>query len=224
MTDRHNQSLNTSSIPETIHIAVVGSGGIGKSALSVQYVQSLFTEDYDPTIQDNYSKTALIDGNYVDLDILDTAGQDEFTALREQYMKNQDGFLLCFSLLSRETFDKVDQFHKQILRSKAPPGTIDLSTIKVPIILVGTKCDVSENHREITDSEIEKKRIDLKIDSVMFTSAKERINVNEVFETLALQIFKIKSAELRKLNLDISKNSENVGCKVCSKKSWCSIL
>ena len=113
MADRHNQSAD-SNIPDTIHIAVVGSGGIGKSALSVQYVQSLFTEDYDPTIQDNYSKTALIDGNYVDLDILDTAGQDEFTALREQYMKNQDGFLLCFSLASRETFDKVGEFHKQI--------------------------------------------------------------------------------------------------------------
>lgn len=113
MTDHHNLS-NTTNIPDTIHIAVVGSGGIGKSALSVQYVQSLFTEDYDPTIQDNYSKTALIDDNYVDLDILDTAGQDEFTALREQYMKNQDGFLLCFSLTSKETFERVHDFHKQI--------------------------------------------------------------------------------------------------------------
>jgi len=222
MTDRHNQSA-TSNIPDTIHIAVVGSGGIGKSALSVQYVQSLFTEDYDPTIQDNYSKTALIDGNYVDLDILDTAGQDEFTALREQYMKNQDGFLLCFSLASRETFDKVSEFHKQILRSKAPPGTIDLSSITVPIILVGTKCDMPESNHAVSASEIEETRQLLNIDSIMLTSAKERVNVSEVFETLASRIFKIKSAELRKHNLNQSKNSENDGCKTCG-VSKCSIL
>ena len=72
---------------DVIHIAVVGAGSVGKSALSMQYVQSLFMEDYDPTIQDNYTKRALIGGEFIDLDILDTAGQDEFESLRSQYIQ-----------------------------------------------------------------------------------------------------------------------------------------
>ena len=108
-------------------------------------------------------------------------------------------------------------------RSKAPPGTIDISSIKVPIILVGTKCDVSDSHHEVTKTEIEELRSSLNIDSFMLTSAKERINVNEVFETLASRIFKIKSAELRKNNLNQSKNNETVGCRTCGIKK-CSIL
>jgi len=220
MSDHHNKSQED--IPDTIHIAVVGSGGVGKSALAVQYVQSLFTEDYDPTIQDNYTKRAFIDGNYVDLDILDTAGQDEFTALREQYMKTQDGFLLCFSLGSAETFSQVKKFHTQILRSKAPPGTTDLNSIKVPIILVGNKCDLPENLREVSDEEVEITRQALNIDSVMLTSAKERINVNEVFETLAGQIFKIKSRELSRTRQLNESNNKNTSCKPCGLK--CNIL
>lgn len=68
---------------DCIRLAVVGEGGVGKSALSLQYVQELFIDDYDPTIQDNYRKNIHLENKFYELDILDTAGQDEFTALLE---------------------------------------------------------------------------------------------------------------------------------------------
>jgi len=35
-----------------LKIVVLGSGGVGKSALTVQFVQGIFVEQYDPTIED----------------------------------------------------------------------------------------------------------------------------------------------------------------------------
>jgi small GTP-binding protein len=60
--------------PREFRIVVLGSGGVGKSALTVQFVQSLFVEKYDPTIEDSYKKTTQVDGEMCVLEILDTAG------------------------------------------------------------------------------------------------------------------------------------------------------
>jgi len=55
-------------------IVVLGSGGVGKSALTVQFVQGIFVEKYDPTIEDSYRKQVEVDGHQCMLEILDTAG------------------------------------------------------------------------------------------------------------------------------------------------------
>jgi len=68
-------------------IVVVGSGGVGKSAVTVRFIQGRFTEKYDPTIEDSYRKSVEVDGQACMYDIMDTAGQEEYSALRDQYMK-----------------------------------------------------------------------------------------------------------------------------------------
>lgn len=55
-------------------IVVLGSGGVGKSAITVQFVQGIFVEKYDPTIEDSYRKQVEFDGQQCMLEILDTAG------------------------------------------------------------------------------------------------------------------------------------------------------
>lgn len=60
-------------------IVVLGSGGVGKSALTVQFVQGIFVEKYDPTIEDSYRKQVEVDGQQCMLEILDTAGTVCFT-------------------------------------------------------------------------------------------------------------------------------------------------
>jgi small GTP-binding protein len=62
-------------------IVVVGAGGVGKSALTVRFIQGNFVEKYDPTIEDSYRKLVEVDGNACMLDIMDTAGQEEYSAL-----------------------------------------------------------------------------------------------------------------------------------------------
>ena len=86
---------------EKYRLVVVGGGGVGKSALTIQFIQSYFVTDYDPTIEDSYTKQCVIDDRAARLDILDTAGQEEFGAMREQYMRTGEGFLLVFSVTDR---------------------------------------------------------------------------------------------------------------------------
>ena len=52
------------------------------------------------------------------ISVLDTAGQEEFSAMREQYMRKGDGFLLVFSVTDRQSFENMANFHTQILRVK----------------------------------------------------------------------------------------------------------
>jgi small GTP-binding protein len=61
---------------ETFHMSVLGSGGVGKSALTLRFVRDYFVKDWDPTIEDAYRKAITVDDGLCMLEILDTAGQD----------------------------------------------------------------------------------------------------------------------------------------------------
>jgi len=77
------QLLTTpSSIPNNreYKVVVLGGGGVGKSALTVRFVHSLFVEKYDPTIEDSYRRTINVDGITVSLEVLDTAGTEQVNA------------------------------------------------------------------------------------------------------------------------------------------------
>merc|ERR1711922_93106 len=106
-----------------------GSGGVGKSALTVQFVQGIFVEKYDPTIEDSYRKQVEVDGQQCMLEILDTAGTEQFTAMRDLYMKNGQGFVLVYSITAESTFNDLQDLREQILRVK--------DTEDVPMSLVG---------------------------------------------------------------------------------------
>ena len=118
---------------------VVGGGGVGKSCLTIQLIQSHFVDEYDPTIEgesppvssaarnpsrlpqgcsnnmadsesssaDSYRKQCVIDDEVALLDVLDTAGQEEYSAMREQYMRTGEGFLLIYSITSRQSFEEI---------------------------------------------------------------------------------------------------------------------
>ncbi|KHJ83723.1 Ras family protein [Oesophagostomum dentatum] len=151
-------------------IVVLGSGGVGKSALTVQFVQGIFVEKYDPTIEDSYRKQVEVDGQQCMLEILDTAGTEQFTAMRDLYMKNGQGFVLVYSITAQSTFNDLMDLRDQILRVK--------DTDEVPMILVGNKCDLEDERVVGKDQGLNLAR---QIGSAYLeTSAKAKINVNEV--------------------------------------------
>jgi Ras-related protein Rap-1B len=75
-------------------IVVLGSGGVGKSALTVQFVQGIFVEKYDPTIEDSYRKQVEVDGQQCMLEILDTAGTVKRSIISSSWVKWDDGLIL----------------------------------------------------------------------------------------------------------------------------------
>jgi len=83
----------------------------------------------------------VIDEEVALLDVLDTAGQEEYSAMREQYMRTGEGFLLVYSITSRQSFEEIVTFQQQILRVKDKDY--------FPIIVVGNKCDL-ESERQVS--------------------------------------------------------------------------
>lgn len=88
-------------------VVVLGSGGVGKSALTVQFVTGTFIEKYDPTIEDFYRKEIEVDSSPSVLEILDTAGTEQFASMRDLYIKNGQGFILVYSLVNQQSFQVI---------------------------------------------------------------------------------------------------------------------
>jgi len=161
-------------------LVIVGGGGVGKSALTIQLIQNHFIDEYDPTIEDSYRKQVTIDEETCLLDILDTAGQEEYSAMRDQYMRTGQGFILVYAITSRSSFDEIASFREQILRVKDKD--------KVPMILVGNKCDL-ETERQVTTGEGQD--LAKSFGCPFFeSSAKTRVNVEECFYELVREIRK----------------------------------
>ncbi|CAO0802786.1 ras-like protein 1 [Mucor lusitanicus] len=160
-----------SSFVREYKLVMVGGGGVGKSALTIQFIQSHFVDEYDPTIEDSYRKQCVIDSETALLDVLDTAGQEEYSAMREQYMRNGEGFLLVYSITSRLSFEEITTFYQQICRVK--------DRDYFPMVLVGNKCDL-EGDRQVSSQEGRDLAKNFGCQFIE-TSAKQRINVDEAF-------------------------------------------
>eukprot|EP01088_Endostelium_zonatum_P014744 TRINITY_DN3347_c0_g2_i1.p1 TRINITY_DN3347_c0_g2~~TRINITY_DN3347_c0_g2_i1.p1 ORF type:complete len:188 (-),score=46.37 TRINITY_DN3347_c0_g2_i1:116-679(-) len=160
-------------------IVVLGSGGVGKSALTVQFVQGIFVEKYDPTIEDSYRKQVEVQGSQVMLEILDTAGTEQFTAMRDLYMKNGQGFVLVYSIIAQSTFNDLPELREQILRVK------DMDD--VPMVLVGNKCDLADQ-RVIGKENGDDLAKSFGSCSFLESSAKTKVNVESIFFNLIEQI------------------------------------
>mgnify|MGYP003362431503 CR=1 FL=1 len=166
-------SLNKSNIRE-YKLVVVGGGGVGKSALTIQLIHAHFVDEYDPTIEDSYRKQVVIDEKVTILDILDTAGQEEYSAMREQYMRTGEGFLLVYSVTSRTSFDELMTYYQQIQRVK--------DADYIPVVVVGNKSDL-EDERQVSyeDGAYLAKQMNAPF---LETSAKQAIHVEDAFYTL----------------------------------------
>ncbi|CAF0831791.1 unnamed protein product [Brachionus calyciflorus] len=126
-------------------VVILGPGGVGKSALTVQFISGKFVEKYDPTVEDFYRKEIEVDGFPAILEILDTAGTEQFASMRDLYIKNGQGFIIVYSLTSKQSFNDSKLIREQILRVKG--------TEKVPIVLAANKCDIVGPQREVTTEE-----------------------------------------------------------------------
>lgn len=199
--------------------------------MTIQLIQAHFVDEYDPTIEgifflathtfpvtyrpwrlttwsnaDSYRKQCNIDGEVALLDVLDTAGQEEYSAMREQYMRTGEGFLLVYSITSRQSFEEIMMFQQQILRVKDKDY--------FPIILVGNKCDLEEE-RQVSQAGAFPALVQTGRTSILIpgcaegesvarkfgckfieTSAKSRINVDNAFYEIV--------REIRRYNRDMS--------------------
>jgi len=168
----------------TIKIVLFGAGSVGKSAVAIRFVQGSFVDRYDPTIEDLYRKIISVDDRNFMLEIMDTAGTESFLAMRDLYIKNAQGFVLMYSIISRSTFTELEQIKNQIINVKE-----ESDAKQVPMILIGNKCDL-ESMREVSYEQGEELAKAWGDCAFMETSAKSFINIDEAFEEVTRQVLR----------------------------------
>lgn len=154
----------------------MGDGGTGKTATTIQFVANHFVEMYDPTIEDSYKRQILVDDHSFSVDILDTAGQDDFSPLRDSWIRDSEAFLLIYSVTDARSLDYLDEILRLIRRAKEGVAT-------VPIVLAGNKCDLVDR-RQVSAAQAAAWAAERGVTMTMEMSAKTRVNVEESFHRL----------------------------------------
>ncbi|XP_077112839.1 GTP-binding protein Rit1 isoform X2 [Ranitomeya variabilis] len=154
-----NTTPAQSAQPREYKLVMLGAGGVGKS-------------------EDAYKIRIRIDDEPANLDILDTAGQAEFTAMRDQYMRAGEGFIICYSITDRRSFHEVREFKQLIYRVRRTDDT--------PVVLVGNKSDLSRLRQVSKDEGISLAR---EFSCPFFeTSAAFRYYIDDIFHALVREI------------------------------------
>ncbi|PVF98867.1 ras-domain-containing protein [Serendipita vermifera] len=154
-------------------VTVLGDGGVGKTALAVQFTLNCFIETYDPTIEDAYRKQMVVDQKLCFIEVIDTAGQEEYSTLRDQWVREGQGFVLVYSIASRATFERLEIFRQNMVRVKRTQPVF---------VLVGNKCDKTYE-REVSREEGAALARQFGCE-FLETSAKTAANVERLFSDL----------------------------------------
>ncbi|KAA0193719.1 Ras protein Ral-A [Fasciolopsis buskii] len=206
-----------------LRVCMLGSGNVGKSALTLQFMYDEFVEDYEPTKCSAYKKQMNLDGYMVNLDITDTAatlvitlnstekprkmlinikGQEDYVGIQDQYYRFNDGFLVVFSLCDMETLKSVPAILERIVQCRTPE--------RIPIVLVGNKADLV--HERTVPYETAKLLADQWQIPYMETSAKTRFNLENTYGILIRALLHNKLGACRQPTEQVS--SGGSGCCV----------
>jgi len=163
-----------------LKVIILGDSGVGKTSLMNQYVNKKFSNQYKATIgADFLTKEVMVDDRLVTMQIWDTAGQERFQSLGVAFYRGADCCVLVFDVTIAKTFDNLESWRDEFLIQAAPRDPD-----KFPFVVIGNKIDV-ENQRVVSTKRLQT-WCSSKGDIPFFeTSAKEAINVEQAFQTIA---------------------------------------
>ncbi|KAF9937995.1 GTP-binding protein [Mortierella antarctica] len=169
---------NAAKAPKLRRIALLGSRAVGKSSMIIQYVENVFVDSYFPTIERTFIKSLTFHGQPYDVELIDTAGQDEFSIFNGKHALDVHGYVLVYSVTSKLSFDMIGVIRDKILNFTG--------TDWVPIVIVGNKTDL-QGQRQVTREEGEELAAKWKCLSCE-TSAKTNLNIGRAFELMIAEI------------------------------------
>ncbi|KAH8768005.1 hypothetical protein BGZ57DRAFT_943068 [Hyaloscypha finlandica] len=151
-------------------IAIVGSRS---------FVDGHFVESYYPTIENTFSKVIKYKGQEYATEIIDTAGQDEYSILNSKHFIGIHGYMLVYSVASTQSFEMVQVIRDKILNH--------LGSEWVPIVIVGNKSDLRPDQRQVT---VEDGKALAEKFNCAYTEASARYNENvtKAFELMSTPI------------------------------------
>uniref|UniRef100_H0YQP4 GTP-binding protein Rheb n=1 Tax=Taeniopygia guttata TaxID=59729 RepID=H0YQP4_TAEGU len=156
----------------------------GKSSLTIQFVEGQFVDSYDPTIENTFTKLITVNGQEYHLQLVDTAGQDEYSIFPQTYSIDINGYILVYSVTSIKSFEVIKVIHGKLLDM--------VGKVQIPIMLVGNKKDL---HMERVISYEEGKALAESWNAAFLeSSAKENQTAVDVFKRIILEAEKIDGA------------------------------
>ncbi|KAK6052593.1 Ras family protein [Cooperia oncophora] len=126
----------------TRKIALMGYPCVGKSSITLRFVQGHFPDAYDTTIEDLHNKPYRWLGRDYNLKITDTAGQQEYSIFPRSCSVDIDGFILVYAIDDKKSFEIIQVIHDKIMET--------IGDNKVPIVVVGNKLDLQHASRMVT--------------------------------------------------------------------------
>ncbi|OOF98524.1 hypothetical protein ASPCADRAFT_204256 [Aspergillus carbonarius ITEM 5010] len=196
---------------DKISITICGDGGCGKSSITLRLVRSQWIHEYDPTIEDSYSVTRVVDGVPYFLSITDTAGQEEYRGLWAASNLRSDAFLLVYDITNRTSLGALDYFMEMIdieteqraedndrLRKElgASAEGLDVGMPPPVKIVAGNKCDLKDSRTIGAREGLEYAR--KHGCGFMETSAREMVNIEETFALLVRRVVEARRAHYQK--------------------------
>uniref|UniRef100_A0A914XYW0 Uncharacterized protein n=1 Tax=Panagrolaimus superbus TaxID=310955 RepID=A0A914XYW0_9BILA len=155
--------------------------GVGKSSLLLRFSENTFSENFITTIGVDFKiRTIEMDGLRIKLQIWDTAGQERFRTITSTYYRGTHGVIVVFDLTNGESFSNVKRWLSEI----------DSNCDSVQRILVGNKCEEKEN-RVVLEADARRLSNTIKVE-YFETSAKDNVNVQEMFNAITRQVFNFK--------------------------------
>ncbi|XP_051731931.1 GTP-binding protein Rhes [Ctenopharyngodon idella] len=162
-------------------IVVLGAPRVGKTSILRRFLRDGFEERYEPTCEDFHRKLYHIRGETYQIDILDASGERSFPAKRRLSILTGDIFLLVFSLDDHSSFEEVRALHAEIVAAKT---ALHKQKVCVPTVVCANKVDLPSEQRAVSRTEVLRA---LGNGCTLFeTSAKDSVNLEQVFEALAL--------------------------------------
>lgn len=151
---------------------------VGKSSLTVQYVDGHFVDSYYPTIENTFSKVIRYRNQDFAVEIIDTAGQDEYTLLNNKHFIGVHGYMIVYSVASKQSFEMVRIIRDKILNH--------LGAEAVPIMVVANKSDLRPEQRQVSAADGKKVAEELGCGFVE-ASARYNENVGKAFEVSGMR-------------------------------------
>jgi len=191
-----------------IKLVVVGDGAVGKTSLLISYATKKFPTDYVPTVFENYTAQMKYESESILLHLWDTAGQEDYDRLRPLSYPGADVVLLCFSTVTRGSYDAI--------REKWFPE-VNHYVPNIPHILVGTKVDLRDSetadphttqYEPISKEEGLAMAKQIQAAKYLEVSAKTRNGLNKVFKT-AVELVLEARGELPAPSRETSSESSN---------------
>ncbi|KAL3853612.1 hypothetical protein ACJMK2_017144 [Sinanodonta woodiana] len=209
--DFHHNPDADESFDYLFKIVLIGDADVGKTCVVQRFKSGTYVEKHASTIGVDFTmKTLQIDGKLVKLQIWDTAGQERFRTITQSYYRSANGVVMAYDITKKSSFDSVSQWLDDVKRYAGP---------NIVQVLIGNKRDL-EDMREVPFTEAKNYAQHHGMIDVLETSARENINIDEVFLKLAKELIKRYGGDVDTVggtsgSIRLNSRSVNVGWGCC---------